>query len=116
MTEAVSTDLHPRPSATRSSIGAIVLAALATMVPLTMIVLYVAWPPTGDIGAGILAIFLWILFEVLLAPTLAAVAFALAIVNRKRSGASRRNSTIALTIIGIGVTLVVLQVLLYLPH
>jgi hypothetical protein len=116
MTEAMPSDSKRRPPAAKSSIAAIALAALAAVVPLTMIVLYVARPPTGDIGAGILAIILWIVFEVLLAPTLAVVGFALAVVNRKRPGASRRNSVIALTILGIGVALVVLQVQLYLPH
>ena len=107
-----------RPS--RGSIAAVVLAILAALGPIGMIVLYVAFGPHAPASANpnleVFASVLGILYQTVLSPALAIVATVLVLVNRRRGAASRRNSGIALVILGIGVSLFVLQVLLYLPR
>lgn len=106
--------------ATRGSTAAVVLALLAALGPIGMIVLYVAFgphvPATANPNLEVFASVLGILYQAVLSPALAIVATVLALVNRRRGPASRRNSGIALMILGIGVSLFVLQVLLYLPR
>jgi hypothetical protein len=106
--------------ATKGSVAAIVLAALAALGPVGMIILYLVYGASGpaptDVGTGVFAIVLGFVLEIAIGPVLAGIALVLALVNRRRGGASRRNSAIALTVLGVGVALVVLQVLLYLPR
>ena len=106
--------------ATRGSTAAVVLALLAVLGPIGMIALYVAFgphvPATANPNLEVFLSVLGILFQAVLSPALAIIATVLALVNRRRGPGSRRNSGIALMILGIGVALFVLQVLLYLPR
>ena len=106
--------------ATRGSTAAVVLALLAALGPIGMIVLYVAFgphaPASANPGLEVVASVLGILYQAVLSPALAIVATVLVLVNRRRGPASRRISGIALVILGIGVSLFVLQLLLYLPR
>ena len=106
--------------ATRGSTTAVLLAILAVVGPIGMIVLYIAFgphvPATANPNLEVFASVVGILYQGLLSPALAIVATVLALVNRRRASASRRNSGIALMILGVGVSLFVLQVLLYLPR
>ena len=85
-----------------------------------MIALYVAFgphvPATANPNVEVFLSVLGILFQGVLSPALAIIATVLALVNRGRGPASRRNAGIALMVLGIGVALFVLQVLLFLPH
>lgn len=109
-----------RTPASRGSVWAVALAAMAALGPVVMIVLFVVFggelPGSDAIGWGVLWIGLTIAYEVSIGPVAALLALALAIAVRRRGGASRRNSTVAFAILGITVSLVVLQVLLYLPR
>jgi hypothetical protein len=114
MTERAMTE-----RATRGSVAAIVLAALAAIGPVGMILLFLVYgpdaPAPADVGAGVFAVVMGFVIEVALGPVFAGIALVLALVNRRRGAISRRNSGIALTILGVGVALLVLQVLLYWP-
>lgn len=84
-----------------------------------MLVLFVAFNavvPRSNISLAVLVTMLAFGYEVAIGPIAAVISFVLAVIVRRRGGASRRNSTIALTILGVTISLVVLQVLLYLPH
>ena len=120
MTETLRDERVVSPPATRGSIAAIVLAGIAALGPVGMIILFLAYGSNAtapaDVGAGVFTIVLGFVLEVALAPVLAVIALVLALVHRRRGRASRRNSSIALTVLGIGVALLVLQVLLYLPR
>ena len=110
----------PPTAASRGSISSIVFAGIAALGPIVLIALYVVWGPsavpTGNNGWGVLAIVVAFVLEVAIGPIAALFALVLALVNRKRGPVSRRNSTIALTILGASVSLAIIQVLLYLPH
>ena len=102
--------------ATPSSTAAIVLAVIAALGPVGILTLFLAFGPHVPLSANpnleLFATVLTFLYEAVLSPALAIIALVLAIVNRRRDPASRRNAGIALTILGIGVALFVLQVLL----
>ena len=119
MTRAATNSAESAP-ATRGSTAAVVLALLAALGPIGMIALYIAFgphaPATANPNLEVVASVLGILYQAVLSPALAIVATVLALVNRRRGRASRRRSGIALMILGIGVSLFVLQVLLYLPR
>ena len=108
-----------RGPASRGSIWAVALAAAVALGPLVLHVLFVAFSavaPRSNVGLAVLVTMLAFGYEVAIGPIAALIAFVLAVTVRRRGGASRRNSTIALTILGVSVSLVVLQVLLYLSH
>ena len=106
--------------ATRGSKAAVVLALLAALGPITMMALYLAFgphvPATANPNLELFATVLAFLFQTIVSPVLAVIALVLALVNRRRGPSSRRNSGVALTILGVGVALFVLQALLFLPH
>ena len=106
----------PAAPATPSSTAAIVLAVIAALGPVGMIALFLAFGPHVPFSVNpnleLFATVLAFLFQAVLTPVLAIVALVLALVNRRRDPASRRRSGIALTILGIGAALFVLQALL----
>ena len=102
--------------ATPSSTAAIVLAVIASLGPVGMIALFLAFGPHVPFSANpnleLFATVLAFFFLAVLSPVLAIVALVLALVNRRRDPGSRRNAGIALTILGTGIALFVLQALL----
>ena len=115
----MSTVVDVRAPASRGSGWAVALAAMVALGPVIMVVLFVVFngglPDSSAIGWGVLGIGLVVAYEVSILPLAAVISFVLALTVRRRGGASRRNSTIALTILGVSVSLVVLQMLLYFP-
>ena len=115
----MSTIADMRTPASRGSVWAVALAAMVALGPVIMVVLFVVLNgvlPDSSIGWGVLGIGLVVVYEAAIGPLAAVISFVLAVVARRRGGVSRRNSTIALTVLGVGISLFVLQVLLYFPR